>query len=78
MSTGKWKKPTGIEQTTRWQERQLRKASPKDRMLHDFLNAQTPTEKRAVIEAFAPHYFVFGTQLNPNNPYKENDDGQLV
>jgi len=72
MSTGKWKKPTGIQQTTRWQERQARKSSPRDRMLQDFLNASTPTEKRRVIEAFAPHYFVFGTELNPTNPYKEN------
>lgn len=78
MSTGKWKKPTGIEQHTRWKERQLRKASPRDRMLHDFLMARTPTEKRRVIESFAPHYFVFGTTLNPNNPYKENEDELVI
>ena len=77
MSTGKWKKPTGLEQRSRWKDRQIRKASPRDRMLRDFLNARTPAEKRRVIESFAPHYFIFGTQLNPNNPYKENDDGQL-
>jgi len=73
MSSGKWNKPTGIEQTTRWKERQLRKASPRDRMLHDFLLAKTPTEKRRVIESFAPHYFVFGTKLDPN-PTKETED----
>ena len=77
MSTGKWKKPTGIEQQSRWKDRQLRKASPKDRMLRDFLTATTAQEKRAVIESFAPHYFVFGTQLNPTNPYKENEDERL-
>lgn len=73
MSTGKWKKPTGIEQQSRWKDRQLRKASPRDRMLHDFLNATTAQEKREVIKQFAPHYFVFGTQLNPTNPYKESN-----
>ena len=71
MSTGKWKKPTGIEQQSRWKDRQLRKASPRDRMLRDFLNAGTPQEKRKVIESFAPHYFVFGTKLNPNPNYNQ-------
>lgn len=73
MSSGKWKKPTGIEQTTRWQERQLRKASPRDRMLHDFLRAKTPSEKRQVITNFAPHYFIFGTTLDPRNPYEREN-----
>ena len=73
MSTGKWKKPTGLEQHSRWKDRQLRKASPRETMLRDFLQAKTPQEKRAVITAFAPHYFVFGTQLNPTNPYKESN-----
>ena len=43
-------------------------------MLGNFLRAKTAEEKRAVIESFAPHYFVFGNTLNPNNPYEENDD----
>ena len=77
MSTGKWKKPTGIEQGSRWKDRQLRKASPRDRMLRDFLNAPTPEEKRRVIASFAPHYFVFGNTLNPNNPYEESNNEQL-
>ena len=75
MSTGKWKKPTGIQCTTRWQERQLRKASPKDRMLHDFLGSPTPQTKRAIIASFNPYYFIFGNTLDPRNPYeKENQD----
>ena len=42
-------------------------------MLADFLRAPTAEAKRAVIEKFAPHYFVFGTKLNPQ-PTKENED----
>lgn len=74
MSTGKWKKPTGIEQTTRYKERQLRKASPRERMLHDFLKAKTLTEKRDIIKSFTPYHFAFGYKLDPNNPYEEKHD----
>ena len=44
-----------------------------DTMLTQFLRAETPAQKRAVIKSFAPHYFIFGTKLDPN-PTKENDD----
>ena len=57
MSSGKWKKPTGVEQTTRYKERKAKLVSPKDTMLADFLRAKTAEEKRKVIESFAPHYF---------------------
>lgn len=70
MSTGKWRKPTGFEYSTRYQERKAKRTSPRDTMLMDFLKAQTPQEKRAVITAFAPHYFIFGEQLDPRNPYE--------
>jgi len=50
-----------------------REPRPQDRMLADFLRAPTAEAKRAVIEKFAPHYFVFGTKLNPQ-PTKENED----
>lgn len=44
-------------------------------MLGNFLRAKTAEEKRAVIESFAPHYFVFGTTLDPKPKYptEEND-----
>jgi hypothetical protein len=74
MSTGKWKKPTGIEQTARHRDHRRKVVRPQDTMLADFLRAPTAEAKRRVIEAFAPHYFVFGTALNPQ-PTKENDDG---
>jgi hypothetical protein len=50
-----------------------REPRPQDHMLADFLRAPTAEAKRAVIEQFAPHYFVFGTKLNPQ-PTKENQD----
>lgn len=39
-------------------------------MLNDFLNAQTPQDKRRVIESFNPHYFVLTTptQGDSNEP----------
>ena len=52
-----------------WERRKARRreqvCSPKELMLRDFLMAQTPHEKRRVIETFNPHYFVFGETLNP-------------
>ena len=50
-----------------------REPRPQDHMLADFLRAPTAEAKRAVIEQFAPHYFVFGTKLNPQ-PTKEKED----
>ena len=35
------------------------------RMLTEFMQAQTPHEKREVIRSFNPLYFVFGETLNP-------------
>ena len=70
MSTGKWLKPTGIEHQSRWKDRQLRKASPRETMLRDFLLAKTPYEKREVIKTFNPHYFALGETLDPR-PRKE-------
>ena len=43
-------------------------------MLARFLSATNAKEKREVIKDFAPHYFVFGNELNPTNPYKENEN----
>jgi hypothetical protein len=40
---------------------------PQDHMLADFLRAPTAGAKRAVIERFAPHYFLL-------TPKKENKD----
>ena len=77
MSTGKWKKPTGVTQTTRWQERQLRKASPRDRMLYDMVQAPTPQAKRDIIKTFNPYFFMFGESLDPRNPYEENANEEL-
>ncbi len=36
-------------------------------MLADFLKAQTPSEKRKVIESFAPHYFLLTPNLTKEN-----------
>lgn len=58
-----------------WTKRKLRKASPQDMMLADFLRARTPHEKRQVIKNFAPHYFVFGEKLDPRNPYESSMNG---
>ena len=60
-----------------WAQRKARKMSPRDTMLTDFLRATTPHEKRAVITAFAPHYFIFGESLDPRNPYEEMNHEQL-
>ena len=70
MSKGKWTKPTGIEQTTRWRERKTKRPTPKDTMLRDFLLAKTPYEKRMVIQTFNPHYFLLTTptQGDSNEP----------
>jgi hypothetical protein len=56
-----------------WEKRKARKSSPRDTMLHDFLKAKTPSEKRQVIKNFAPHYFIFGNTLDPR-PLKENEN----
>lgn len=61
-----------------WQQRKARKMSPKDTMLTDFLKATTPSEKRAVITAFAPHYFIFGDTLDPRNPYEQENQDESV
>jgi hypothetical protein len=61
---------------TKWEERQAKKL--RDRMLTDFLRAKTAEEKRAVIEAFAPHYFVFGTDLKTNKVRNEEEDGNTL
>ena len=47
-----------------------REPRPQDRMLADFLRAPTAEAKRAVIERFAPHYFLL-------TPTKENQDERL-
>lgn len=57
-----------------WEIRKARRreqvASPKELMLRDFLMAQTPYEKRKVIETFNPHYFLLTTptQGDSNEP----------
>jgi hypothetical protein len=71
MSANKWVK--GTHPTTREMQRRLRKTTPRDTMLADFLRATTPNEKRQVIKNFAPHYFVFGEKLDPRNPYERNE-----
>lgn len=40
------------------------------KMLNDFLNAQTPQDKRRVIESFNPYYFLLTTptQGDSNEP----------
>ena len=43
---------------------------PQDRMLADFLRAPTAEAKRAVIERFAPHYFLL-------TPTRETKDERL-
>lgn len=85
MST-KWNKFTD-EQKKKYSDQNVamkrakREAKRRDllarNMLADFLSAPDAQTKRRVIESFAPHYFVFGDRLNPNNPYEENDDGQM-
>lgn len=61
---------------TDWELRQAKKHEKKqaDMMLTNFLRAKTAEEKRAVIESFAPYYFVFGTDLKP----KREDDGDTL
>lgn len=63
------------------ENRKLRSKAKRDEemrrnMLGNFLRAKTAEEKRAVIESFAPHYFVFGTTLDPrpHQPTEENDN----
>ena len=50
-----------------WAQRKTNKIRQQNsmRMLTEFLNAQTPHEKREVIRSFNPLYFVFGETLNP-------------
>jgi hypothetical protein len=50
-----------------------RNATPRDRMLEDFLRARTTEEKRKVIENFSPHYFA----LFNSKPTKENQNEQV-
>lgn len=59
------------------QDGRRRRMTPEDLMLADLLKAKTPKEKREVIKTFSPYHFAFGTKLNPNNPYEENQDGRL-
>ena len=59
--------------TTYLKPHRKREPRPQDHMLADFLRAPTAEQKRAVIERFAPYYFVFGTKLDPQ-PTKENED----
>ena len=66
------------QQVGDWARRKAKKSSPQDRMLTDFLRAETAEEKRKVIEAFAPYYFVFGKKLKPNNVRNEEDDGNTL
>lgn len=50
---------------TDYAKRKLKRTSPQDTMLRDFLLAKTPHEKREVIKTFNPYYFAFGETLNP-------------
>lgn len=78
MAKSKWEKFTP-EQRAYYlsQQRNKRIAKRKDQqarnMLADFLKAPSAEEKRAVIEGFCPHYFVFGTKLEPQ-PTKEYEN----
>lgn len=50
----------------RQRDKQRRTSRPQDQMLADFLRAPTAEQKRAVIEQFAPHYFLLTPKENLN------------
>jgi hypothetical protein len=62
--------------TGEWAQRKSKSMRDQEsmRMLTEFLNAQTPQQKRAVISSFNPHYFLFGNKLNPRKEelYEDN------
>jgi len=59
-----------------WAERKRKSVREQQsvRMLAEFMQAQTPHEKREVIRSFNPLYFVFGETLNPRKEdlYEDN------
>ncbi len=50
-----------------WAKRKTKSIREKEsaRMLTEFLNANTPFQKREVIRSFNPLYFAFGETLDP-------------
>ena len=50
-----------------WAQRKTNKIRQQQsmRMLTEFLNANSPQQKREVIKTFNPLYFVFGETLDP-------------
>jgi hypothetical protein len=50
-----------------WAQRKTNKIRQQNsmRMLTEFLNANSPQQKREVIKTFNPLYFVFGETLDP-------------
>jgi hypothetical protein len=78
MSASKWKPKKQETWEVRKARRREQVASPKELMLRDLLKATTPQEKRKVIESFSPYHFAFGYELDPRNPYEqENQDERL-
>jgi hypothetical protein len=59
-----------------WSQRKSKSIREQEsmRMLTEFMKAQTPQQKRAVITSFNPYYFVFGETLNPRKEdlYEDN------
>ncbi len=62
--------------TGEWSRRKTKSVREQQsvRMLTEFMQAQTPHEKREVIKGFNPLYFVFGETLNPRKEelYEDN------
>lgn len=58
---------TTVKRSGEWAQRKNKSVREQQsmRMLTEFLQAQTPHEKREVIKSFNPLYFVFGETLDP-------------
>lgn len=58
-----------------WAQRKTNKIRQQQsmRMLTEFLNANSPQQKREVIKTFNPLYFVFGETLDPRKEVEHEE-----
>lgn len=51
-----------------------RMKAEKESMLGQIVVCSGMREKRALVKKFNPHFYIFGTSLDPRNPYEEKEN----